>query len=493
LKTSSEELLVRIRNQITAYQMNVRSDNRAHRYNINDRAEYFTIPLFRLVFGWDKLIDLNKSDGHFPGIDLGDDDRRIAIQVTSETSIEKVKDTLHQFIKNKYFERFDRLIIFMIQEKQSNYSLTTLNAICGDHLAFDPKTDIIDLIGLLSHIKRLMQETLEEILNLFQAETGYIENSSYDTVSESQVSGFSAPDTAPFEVGLLNLVEIGFPDTLYLADWNFTKSNLGSRLRNDRKLVQKALEQRDLRFAVDWVTTEKQIITFHNLGDRAVALNSIIDEGTITEIDSQEFYENLFYRNKFIELLQKCLQQKLFKLGINWQNEEKEYIFMPVEAEDTMREITWKELKEDTRTVYRRIPDLKDATKTYCHEHFAFESRFYLFNGSWYLSITPDWFYSSDGYKRAWYAIEDKRKYKKGVETNQSVSTHVRFIHSFVSRNDPEKQQQLELLPSSGPIIYPYSFLWLRDLEEVTRLPRLSDADWRPPATAEDDGQESLL
>ena len=289
------------------------------------------------------------------------------------------------------------------------------------------------------------------------------------------------------------MVEIGFPDRLYLADWNFTKKDLGSRLRNDRKLVQEALKKLDLRFAADWVTTEKQIITFHDLGDRAVALNSIIDEGTITEIDSQEFYENPFYLNKFIELLQKCLQQKLFKLGINWQNEEKEYIFMPNEAGDTIREITWKDLKEDTRTVYRQIPDLKDATKTYCHEHFAFGARFYLLNGSWFLSITPDWFYSSDGYRRAWYAIEDKRKYKKGVETNQSVSTHVRFIYSFISRNDPEKQHQLELLPTTGTTIYPYRFLWLKNLEEAEYMPSLPDDDWKPQATAVNDDQESLL
>ena len=86
LHITSEELLTQIRNQITAYQLNVKSDNKAHRYNINDRAEALPIPLFKLLFGWDELKDLNIDLVNFPGIDPGDDKNKIAIQVTSETT-----------------------------------------------------------------------------------------------------------------------------------------------------------------------------------------------------------------------------------------------------------------------------------------------------------------------------------------------------------------------------------------------------------------------
>lgn len=117
MKITSEELLTQIRSQITAYQMNVRSDNKAHRYNINDRAEAFTIPLFKLLFGWDNLRNLNTDQVNFPGIDLGDFENRVAVQVTSETNLRKVKDTLQKFVDQEFFDQFGRLIIFMIQEK----------------------------------------------------------------------------------------------------------------------------------------------------------------------------------------------------------------------------------------------------------------------------------------------------------------------------------------------------------------------------------------
>ena len=241
LKASSEELLIQIRTQITAYQINVRSENRAHRYNINDRAEDFTIPLFKCIFGWDKLRNLNKKTSQFPGIDLADDDNRIAIQVTADTSIDKVKDTLNQFIKYKYYESYDNLFIFMIQEKQSSYSTKTLIDICGEHFAFDPKSEIIDFCDLMVNIKGLTYTKLEEIHKLFEAETGYIDNAPSDVISESQQIGFSATNSPPFENGLLNLIRIGFPDTIYLADWNFTKKDLRSKLQNRSQAGAKSI------------------------------------------------------------------------------------------------------------------------------------------------------------------------------------------------------------------------------------------------------------
>lgn len=493
MKISSEELLIKIRNQITAYQLNVRSDNKAHRYNINDRAESFTIPLFELIFGWGNLVDLNKSTSNYPGIDLGDYDNRVSIQVTSETTLEKVKHTLSLFVERMYHEDFDRLIIFMIQEKMDNYSKKVVKNICGDKLNFNLDSDIIDLNGLMQFIKGLPLEKLEKILTLFQDETGFVESVPVIDVSKTVDNPFSASNTPPFEVGLLNLMEVGFPETLFIADWNFSKNQLGTRIRNDRKLVQEALSQQGLKFSVDWVTLEKQIVTFHDLSDDLLPLNKIVDEGTVTELETQEFCENPVYRNKFVELLQRCLQRKLFYLGINWQNEEREYIFIPFDESDKVREVQWKGVKADKRTVYRQIPDLKDNTKTYCHEHFAFATRFYEFDRSWYLAVTPDWFYSSNGYSRAWYVIEEKRKYKKLVETNQSVSTHVRFIHSYISTNNPQSNRQISMFDKADLPARPYEYLWIKSLQEIDHLPRLPDSDWRPLSVAESDNADSMF
>ena len=477
MSVTSEELLTQIRNQITAYQLNVESDNKAHRYNINDRAESFTIPLFKLLFGWDELMDLNVDQVNFPGIDLGDEKHKVAIQVTSETTLDKVTDTIEKFVRGEYYRRFDRLIIFMIQKKQRSYSETTIKRTSTGQVDFDPKADIIDLSDLMPFIKGHQLPELKKILELFQYETGYIESYSEVDLIDVVSDLFSAPNDPPYEDGFLNLIEIGFPDTLYVADWNFTRKQLGTRKRNDRKLVQEALDQKGLRFALDWVTTEQQIITFHDLSDEFLPLAEIVDQGTVTALGTDEFYESPVYRNIFVEVLQRCLQQKLYHLGIQWQQDEKEYIFISQNGEN-IRRIEWTDLRTVPRTVYRQIADLKDKTKTYCHEHFAFEAKFYEFDNIWYLAVRPDWFYSIDGYRRAWYTIEDKRKYKKQVEANQNVSTHVRFIQSFIATNDPDSKAQLDMF-SESTNQRKYDFLWIKGREEVRGMPRLPDADWK--------------
>lgn len=493
LQISSEELLTQIRTQIAVYQHCVKSDNKAHRYNINDRAEVFTIPLFKLLFGWDELEDLNLDQANYPGIDLGDEKNRVAIQVTSETSLGKVKDSIAKFTKNAYYKKYERLVIFMIRDKQSSYSEAAISKSCDGKIDFKYREDIIDLSDLMRFIKSLSKNELEVVLRLFQDETGYIENSPIIEILETEEHHFDPPKDPPFENGLLNLVEIGFPNTLYLGEWNFSKKSLGTKIRNDSKLVKEALSQQDLKFSVDWVTIEKQIITFHDLSDANIPLSKVVDQGTVTELESDEIYDNPFYRTKFVELLQKCLQQKLFKLSIYWQHQEKEYIFCPINEKDEVRKIEWKEIKTDERTVYRQIPDLKDESKVYCHEHFAFETRFYYLDSTWYLAFTPDWFYSSDGYKRAWYAIEDKRKYKKRVETNQSISTHVRFLKSFISVNDPQKRQQMGLFADKEPEYYPYKYLWIKNIQELNRLPRLPDSKWKPISSRVLDTSKTLF
>lgn len=488
MKTTSEELLTKIRNQISLYQHNVESDNRAHRYNINDRAEAFTIPLFKIIFGWDELKDLNYIQANFPGIDLGDLKNKVAVQVTSETNISKVKDSLKLFIDNEHFLAFDRLVIFMLQGRQKSYNKTAIDNITTGKMEFDSKRDIIDLNDLLNFIKSHRLEDLKFILKLFEDETGYVESSWKNGSSEVPSSRFSAPYTPPYEDGFLNLTEIGFPESLYIADWNFTRKQLGTRMRNDRKLVTKALEQKDLKFAVDWVTFENQVISFHDLSDEFLPLANIVDQGTVTSLGTAEFYKNPAYRIKFVELLQKCLQQKLYRLSIHWQHKEKEFIFMPL-GDQRVRTIKWKDQQTGTRTVYRQLPNMKDKTKIYCHEHFAFATSFYKFGSRWYLAVKPDWFYSTNGYDRAWYAIEDKRSYKKRVEANQNVSTHVRFIQSFIATNDPESTNQLDMFPQTTSMPSVYEFLWIKDRQEIKKLPRLPDAGWRgkKPSSGEHD------
>jgi len=56
----------------------------------------------------DHLVNLNRKKKNFPGIDLGDDHDRVAFQVTSSTTLDKVKSTVQQFMHRAYYNTFCR-------------------------------------------------------------------------------------------------------------------------------------------------------------------------------------------------------------------------------------------------------------------------------------------------------------------------------------------------------------------------------------------------
>ena len=67
------------------------------RQDINLISEDAWIPILKEVYQCPNLINLNKKQRNFPGIDLGDEQDRVAFQITASTNLQKVKKTLSQF------------------------------------------------------------------------------------------------------------------------------------------------------------------------------------------------------------------------------------------------------------------------------------------------------------------------------------------------------------------------------------------------------------
>lgn len=61
---------------------------------MNIVAEDVMRPILALVFDLPNLTNMNSSDKNSAGVDLGDREAGVAIQITSRTDNEKVKDML---------------------------------------------------------------------------------------------------------------------------------------------------------------------------------------------------------------------------------------------------------------------------------------------------------------------------------------------------------------------------------------------------------------
>jgi len=72
----------------------ITSDTKRSKNDTATDAENFCAGLLNLLCGWE-LVNLNVTEyPNYPAIDLGDKKHMIAIQVTTENKVEKIKDTI---------------------------------------------------------------------------------------------------------------------------------------------------------------------------------------------------------------------------------------------------------------------------------------------------------------------------------------------------------------------------------------------------------------
>lgn len=148
------------------------SKNSINLFDDNRAAQDFYCKLFKLLFWYEDLIDLDilHEIWNFPWVDLGSTHNKIAIQVTSDNSSSKIKDTIKKFIEHKLYETYDRLVfIFIGKKKKYSKPFDTKN-----YFEFDNEKDIwdddyiikvingIEDLDMLSKIKKFLEEELIE-------------------------------------------------------------------------------------------------------------------------------------------------------------------------------------------------------------------------------------------------------------------------------------------------------------------------------------------
>lgn len=115
-------------------------------YDINHVLEDFCTGLLNQVYGW-SLINTNHERKNSPAIDLGDLENSVAVQVTSDNSGQKIKDTVFKFCTHRYYEKYSRLIFMLIFPRQNSYNVTIDTKGKFDFLISRDVKDFQDLLG----------------------------------------------------------------------------------------------------------------------------------------------------------------------------------------------------------------------------------------------------------------------------------------------------------------------------------------------------------
>ena len=165
--------------QFTYFVTAVKSFKAMDRTDINRVAQNILVPIFREIYGYSQLRNLDVgTSGNFPGIDLADDAARVAFQVTSTPDLEKVKHTLNQFLRGRpefqppFAKRYDRLIVYILTEKQKTYSQSSIDSVLQGRFSFDASKDIWDYMTLLAEIQGLPLARKEAVLRILKSQLG---------------------------------------------------------------------------------------------------------------------------------------------------------------------------------------------------------------------------------------------------------------------------------------------------------------------------------
>jgi len=474
-------LLNEFRDLMSQLVTQVEASSAMSHFDIHKVSEGMVLGVLRELHGWKKLRNLNAEERvNFPGIDLADDEAGVAVQVTGTSTLEKVKETVKTFLSHDLDKRYRRLVVYVLTRKQASYSQDAIDRVAKGRIAVSGSEDILDMRDICAAAANAEPRQLSTALDVVRA---YMRGGIAAGLSEADFD----PPASPVERATLNLIEVYFPQTLFIAD---LREDVGredrKHSRNERKLIRATLEELNLRVPSCYEVNSRQLITFQPLDDSQGPFARLIELGTVTPLRPQEFYGNdEAHERIFKSLLRFTLQQKLHKHRVRWMHDDGLFVFLPIDDKDLLREETWTGHKKTSRRVYERKLNKNDPNRTFICKHFAFATDFVLNEGRWYVALTPDWYFSyGDEYRRSRFA-DEALNWLKRKEVNRTITDHFRFLSSWLARLD---QDDLFELTASGS-----HSLTFGEALSFENHPRLPDESWLPSRDpAEDDGDSPI-
>lgn len=464
-------------NKITTYAarfvVEVEGFNAIGNYHINIHAESFLVPVLNEVLGL-QLENLNTTQRkNFPAIDLADFTNRVAVQVTSTSNLQKIKDTLETFGRHTLQQQFDVLYVYIITEKREQYNDSKLTDVIPQGFTFNSADHVLDKDTILQKINAISATPkLQVIAKLYEHEFSDVQIEQRKKKFESGYLNSEPENICP------NMVRITFPTHIYKADLNIDEETITAKLnewltsigkKNVKKLKPGKLVHRALReinaIASDWILYENCLYTFRDLTQNNEPFRKIVDIGTITPLECSEFYDQNEATNRvFKNLLRNTLMQLCHLKGIQWFGARKTFRFANSRP-PAVKQVRWKGKKESTKTVIFEMINKKEG-HVICYRSLAFRASFLNFDADWYLVINPTWsFTNPGGYRESRF----ESAYMSGIkrlENNNSVFNYFRFFAYYLAYTDL--------------FIEEFPHLKVHTPEPISLSPSLKEAKWNP-------------
>lgn len=231
-----------------------------------------------------------------------------------------------------------------------------------------------------------------------------------------------------------NLLQLKtFPDKIYEAKTKYRK----------RKELWNALNQIESKTGINksWVLYDEKIYSFNDLS-KAPWLNFITGKENAVKSFSTTNWSNthdLDLKNRFIQLLNNSFETYAHHKNILHKTVDKIdlYYFRPTLDQQGLpatKKFSYDRLGRNSgQTVCDRYARKSDPSIISYYRHLAFEIQFLRFDNTWYLELTPTYFFTHDGFKLHMY-YESKLKGKKGLDKAEIVFSETLFWADILRR-----------------------------------------------------------
>ncbi len=160
-----DELIELINNE----KKNIESKNELGLFDDNKHWENIVRRLLNDAYGYE-LKNLNAEIKNYPGIDLGDEENGIGVQVSTTKTSAKIVNSLDKVLKHDVYEKYPHFIMFVLGDKQDSYTIDMKNY--QQNIKFDWKEDIYDFNSLLLRFNEMDTEELITVLKYLKSEFG---------------------------------------------------------------------------------------------------------------------------------------------------------------------------------------------------------------------------------------------------------------------------------------------------------------------------------
>ena len=235
--------------------------------------------------------------------------------------------------------------------------------------------------------------------------------------------GYYVPPLGGGEEALVNILPVKLPAEVFVATTRYTAARAAAILLDA-----------DVPPRFDWVVNGGVFWSFTD--PRTTCCRALVDLDQVEAIDTPmlAFHDDEDERNKFAFLLKQTLRHQVYP-DLGWDKERKLLFFRALTA-NTSRTFFYESTKKKTEANVVNVVRAKaDEARVEFVRHHAFIPRFEHLYDDWYLTITPTYFFTTNGFIPHSYP-QALLAGKKRMDKSASLRGQVIMWHRFLTQVD---------------------------------------------------------